>query len=320
MLFLINGFALGGIILGSLLLIVLIISFICYRISFYNDRKSNSDFYFPKQEEFQIYKPFMKQLVDEQKNIPCEEIRIKAKDGAVLYARYYHVCDGAPVQIQFHGYRGTGVRDFCGGNKMSREFKHNSILVDQRGHGKSSGSTICFGIKEKYDVISWINYVLERFGNDTKIFLVGVSMGAATILMSSELDLPKNVVGIIADCPYSRTSDIIKKVIKVDMKLPVKLCYPFVYLGALIFGRLNLLDKGAKESVKKSKTPILIIHGGKDSFVPIEMSKEIIDNANCYKEFEIFENAEHGISYMVDPERYATIVSRFINKAIEMSD
>ncbi|MBE6142840.1 MAG: alpha/beta hydrolase [Erysipelotrichaceae bacterium] len=317
MIFLINGLAIGGIIGISLLLIVLIISYICYRIAFYNNRQGIGNNYFPGGEEYQIYRPFMKELVKEQELIPYEEISIKTRDGKKLYARYYHVEDNAPLQIQFHGYKGTGIRDFCGGNKLSRESKHNSILVDQRGHGKSDGSTICFGIKEKYDVLEWINYALNRFGKDTKIILAGVSMGAATVLMSSELDLPSNVVGIIADCPYSSPKAILTKVMKEDMHLPVKLCYPFLYLGALIFGGLKLDKKGAKEAVKKSKTPILIIHGKKDTFVPLSMSQEIIENASSFKELHIFDNAEHGISYMVDPERYASIVQGFVERILK---
>ena len=316
MLILINGFALGGIIVGSLLLIILIICFICYKMAFYNNRRGIGNNYFPGGNEYEVYRPFMKQLVKDQEIIPCEDIYIKTKDNKKLYGRYYHVQENGPLQIQFHGYKGTGIRDFCGGNKLSREIKHNSILVDQRGHGKSQGSTICFGIKEKYDVLEWINYAIDRFGKDTKIILVGVSMGAATVLMSSGLDLPSNVVGIIADCPYSSPKEIIKKVIKEDMKLPLKLCFPFVCLGALIFANINLLDKGAIDAVKRSKTPILLIHGKKDSFVPLYMSKEIHDNCSSYKELHIFENAEHGISYMVDPIQYAKIVNDFIEKVL----
>jgi pimeloyl-ACP methyl ester carboxylesterase len=316
MLFFINGFALGGIICGFLILLLLIVAFICYKIAFYNNKNEIGDFYFPKGDEYQEFKPLMKKLVEEQKKVPFEEIYIKSKDGTKLFGRYYHVKDGAPIQIQFHGYKGSGIRDFCGGNKLSRDVEHNSILVDQRGHGKSDGHTICFGIKEKYDVIDWVNYVIERFGKDSKIILAGVSMGASTILMSSGLKLPNNVVGIIADCPYSSPKEILSKVMKDDMKLPVKLCYPFLYLGGLIFGNLNINESGAEDAVKNSKTPILLIHGKKDTFVPPFMSENIFNNANCYKELHLFDNAEHGISYIVDSEKYSRIVEEFIKKVI----
>lgn len=312
--FLANGYLVGGIIIGCIILIVLLICIICYRLSFYNERKTHN-FYFPSGEEYKPYKPFMKKLVEEQEQIPCEEIYIKTNDKKKLYGRYYHIEDNAILEIQFHGYKGTGIRDFCGGNKLSRDFKHNSIVVDQRGHGKSSGSTIAFGIKEKYDVLDWVNYSINRFGNDVKIILCGVSMGAATVLMASELDLPSNVIGIIADCPYSTPKAILKKVMKEDMKLPANLCYPFVWLAGIIFGHFILDDKGAKEAVKNTNIPICLIHGKNDTFVPPLMSEEIYNNCSSeIKEIHLFDNAEHGISYIIDPEKYADVANKFVER------
>lgn len=141
-----------------------------------------------------------------------ESVFITSFDGVKLYARYYHVRDGAPLQIQFHGYRGSALLDFCGGNKLAREIGHNTLVVDQRAHGKSGGNTITFGINERYDCLSCINYAVERSGKETPIFLSGVSMDAATVLMASELNLPDNVIGIIADSPYSSPEEIIRKV------------------------------------------------------------------------------------------------------------
>lgn len=52
----------------------------------------------------------------------------------------------------------------------------NVLLVDQRSHGESEGRLITFGVKERRDVVTWIDYVLEHFGDDTEIFLSGLSM------------------------------------------------------------------------------------------------------------------------------------------------
>lgn len=80
-----------------------------------------------------------------------------------------------------------------------------------RAHGSSEGKCLTFGVKERYDCLAWINCAIERFGRDTKIFLYGISMGAATVLMAGGLDLPDNVVGIVADCGYTSPTAIIKK-------------------------------------------------------------------------------------------------------------
>ena len=78
-------------------------------------------------------------------------------------------------------------------------------------------------------------------------------MGAATAMITSGYDdLPENIVGIVADCGYTSAEDIIKKVMR-DMKLPPDLLYPFIRLGAKIFGRFDIDEFSPIEQVKKSK-------------------------------------------------------------------
>ena len=138
-------------------------------------------------------------------------------------------------------------------------------------------------------------------------------MGAATVLMCSDLDLPSNVKAIIADCPYDNIKNIIKLFIK-KMKLFPNILYPFVYLGALIYGNFKLNESSPIEAVANSKIPILLIHGENDTLVPCYMSKNIY-NANKEKiEFYNFKNAEHGLSYIVDSEKYKEITTKFLNK------
>ena len=184
-------------------------------------------------------------LIEELEQIPFEPVTIRSRDGLKLYGRYYHVREGAPVQIQVHGYRGSALRDFCGGSKLAREMGMNILLVDQRAHGGSGGRTITFGIRERWDCLSWAEYAAERFG-DVDIYLVGVSMGAASVLMASELDLPENVAGIIADCPFSSPEAIIAKVCREDLHLPQPLAVAFVVCGGCHARRLQ--SQGSQRS------------------------------------------------------------------------
>ena len=246
--------------------------------------------------------------------VPFEPVEITSRDGLRLFGRYYHVADGAPVHIQCHGYRSYALRDFCGGNPIAREMGHNTIVIDQRAHGRSEGDTISFGINERLDVLAWAEYARNRFG-DVPIFLTGVSMGAATVLMASELPLPQSVVGIIADCPYSSPRAIIRKVIA-DMGLPVALAYPFAVLGAYLFGHFKGLGRiTAKDAVRNATVPILLIHGEADTFVPCEMSREIASAAPNAR-LECFPNADHALSYMTDLDRYVTASNEFINECL----
>lgn len=232
-----------------------------------------------------------------------------------LSGRYYHVADGAPLDIAFHGYRSSGLTDFCGGAELSREMGHNLLLVDQRAHGRSQGRTISFGIRERYDVLSWVEYALDRFGQDTKILLYGISMGASTVLMASELSLPGNVKGIVADCPYSSPARIIMSVAR-RMRIPAGVAAVFSWVGARVFGGFDLRETDPVRAVRQAAVPILLIHGESDGFVPCDMSAEI-QRSNPRKVYRCtFPGADHGISFLVDRPRYRQIVRDFSDKLL----
>lgn len=298
-------------------LFVLFVMIYIYKIAFYSPHKNQNDVYnLPKTKQYIEYKQKMLDLINLLVGVEYEPVEITSFDGLKLYGRYYHFYDGAPVALQMHGYRGTAVRDMCGGFQSSKKMGQNVLLVDERATGKSQGHAITFGIKERYDCLSWIEYIKKRFGEETPILLYGVSMGATTVLMASEFDIAKNVKGIIADSPYSSPYEIIKKVCAKDIGYPPKIAMPFVKLTAKLFCGFDICSKTAADAVKNSKIPTLIIHGGGDLFVPPAMSKEIA-NSNPNFEYVVFPEAEHGISAIIHTEKYNKLVLDFIEKCFK---
>ena len=105
----------------------------------------------------------------------------------------------------------------------------------------------------------------------------------------------------------------IKKVIR-DMKLPANLLYPFVKLGAKIFGRFNIDELSPLEQVKKSKIPTIFVHGDADDFVPMEMSKINYEACSApMKKLVIIENAAHGLAFPVARDGYLKILREFFD-------
>ncbi len=300
-----------------LIILVLAFSYYAYRMAFYMPpRPKDQQYALPPGMTMENMNPGIRKSLDRMLAVPFEPVTITSFDGKHLFGRYYHVQDGAPVQIQFHGYKGSALVEMSGGNYLARCMDQNTLTVDHRSHGKSDGNTITFGIKERRDVLCWIQYVCERFGKDTPIILSGISMGAATVLMAADLDLPSNVKGIIADCPYSTPKDIILKTCG-DMKYPPALTYPFIKLGARLFGHFNLEETSAVGAVQKARVPILIIHGENDHFVPCEMSREIIHACASAATLVTFPDAGHGRSYLMNPKRYEKEVQTFINNSLK---
>jgi len=296
--------------------ITLLVSFICYRMTFYvPDRKPSGSNYveLPKGHIYEEYRDLISQWIREARAMPYEEMKIRSFDGLDLYAKYYEFREGAPIEIMFHGYRGTSERDLAGGIQRAFKLGRSVVLVDQRCSGKSGGNTITFGINEHRDCLLWVEHVVNRFGPDVKIILTGISMGASTVLMTADKSMPDNVVGILADCGFSTAKDIIKKVIR-QMRLPALIFYPFVKLGAKIFGHFDLEEDSALSAMKKSRLPVIFIHGENDDFVPCEMSRINYEACTSRKAILTVPNAGHGLSYPAAPEEYLDALREFFGE------
>ncbi len=285
-----------------------------YHLAFYNSMKNRDKLPSTSDPQYDPYRQTMARIWKQLNDRPYETVTITSHDGLTLSGRYYHIRDGAPLDIGFHGYRSSCLTDFSGGSELSFQLGHNLLLVDERAHGKSQGRTISFGVRERQDVLSWTNYAVCRFGPQVQILLYGVSMGAATVLMAAELDLPKNVRGIIADCPYASPIEVMLHVGKV-IRFPSLLIRPFAILAAKVFGGFDLMEADAREAVKHTPVPILILHGEADNFVPTEMSDIVSCNPAMITR-HTFPGAAHGISYLADTPRYQKIVTEFIQNTL----
>ncbi len=299
------------------ILILLLLAAAAFLIPFYNPiPRRQTPFDIPTGDQYDPHRDRMYTLITRLNNKPCEQVTITAHDGCRLAARYYHASHGAPLKIEFHGYRGTAIRDFCGAIEIDEQCGYNVLLVDQRAHGLSGSRVISFGIRERYDVLDWVNYAIDRFGSDVKIILSGVSMGGATVLMASGLPLPPNVRGIIADCGYTSPAAIIKKVCREDFHLPVWLMYPLIRMTARVFGGFDLEEANAVEAVKHSTVPIILFHGEDDRYVPCSMAREL-HAAGGDTRLHIFPHAGHAMSYLTDQPRYHSLAIPFFEEVLQ---
>ncbi len=291
----------------SIFLLILLISFILFCLVFYSPRKkktSADNYEIPKGE---IYEPFREELVNwikSTRGTPHDDIYITSFDSLTLHGKYYEYKAGAPMEILFHGYRGTAERDLSGAVERCFALGRNALIVDQRGSGESEGRIITFGIKEHRDCLKWVEYAVSRFGKDVKIILTGISMGASTVIMAAGNPLPANVVSLLADCPFTSAKEIINKVI-CDLKLPSRFIYPFIRFGARFFGGFDIEETSPIEAIKNCNLPILFFHGDTDAFVPMEMSSKLFNESPVtQKRFVAVQGAGHGLAYPVDKEGY----------------
>ena len=247
-----------------------------------------------------------------------KEATIQAVDGLILWAAVVPGHSGSHRwAICMHGYHDTY-------ESMGAIAKHYSnlgwhvLMPDQRGHGQSEGDYVGWGYDERLDILGWINYVIRR-DPEAEILLHGVSMGAASVLMSTGGALPKAVKAAISDCSYTTIEaemhhllTQIRKELPTALPLPAGLLFSALRKTAQRRARFDLRDAAPIQAVANSKTPTLFIHGVEDDFVPAAMMGKLYQAATCPKSFLWMPDADHAASVGANEALYWTAVSTFL--------
>lgn len=310
------------IITSSIIILILVASLIGVSNYFYNLAVARSG---PK--DFLNNNPDLElstgvTLKDEGKkwldNTPFEEIIMTSNDGLKLKGYFFEAkVPTNKTVIIAHGYTGK-AKDMARFAKFYQEkLGYNVLMPDARGHGESEGDYIGFGWHERKDYVQWINYIIEKKGVDSEILLHGVSMGGATVLMTSGENLPEQVKAIVEDCGYTSAEGVLEYQLKRMYNLPG---FPIVNVTSMLTklkAGYTFSEASALEQVKKAKVPIMFIHGEKDTFVPFEMVYELYDAANTEKELYVVPDAEHGNAYDINPSLYEEKVTNFVTKYIK---
>ena len=142
-------------------------------------------------------------------------------------------------------------------------------------------------------------------------------MGATVVLMASSTHFVANVRGIIADCGFTSPEEIIGKVLRDRTHLPP---YPMLWLLDLytrLFADFRLKEYSTVEALRRSNYPVLFLHGTKDGFVPVEMTKRNYDACRSEKTLLLVEGATHGMSYLAERERVEAAYIEFLNRHLQ---
>ena len=300
--------------LGFLILAVLITAFVCYRIMLYSKPRrmpGEGEYEIPEGEIYAVFKEDMIGWTKMIRAYPYKEYSIQSFDGLTLRAKLYEYKPGAPIELMFHGYRGYAERDLNGGVERCFKLGHSALLIDHRGAGYSDGHVITFGILEKRDALRWVDFAVKEFGEDAKLILTGISMGAATVMMVAGEPLPPQIRYVLADCGYTSPREIISKVMR-DLKLPPALLYPCATLGARLFGRFNLNEDSPLEAMARCKVPVVFAHGDADDFVPYDMSVRLCEVCTGrHKKLITIHGAGHGLAFPVARDEYVAALAEF---------
>ena len=243
----------------------------------------------------------------------AEDVSVTSFDGLTLRGKWLPAEKPMATIILFHGYHSHHLQDFAGIYEYYHSIGLNLLLVRQRAHGESGGKYVTFGVKERLAVLRWIEFHNRTHGMDN-VFLGGMSMGASTLQFAAGEELPHNVRGITADCGFSSPAEILAHIIRRDFHLPPKLVLPLMEVWARILGGFSFYECNSRETLSRSKTPILFIHGKADDFVPSCMSEFGFAACASEKELLLVDDAGHGRSYLYEPERLRNALTDFFKR------
>ncbi len=218
--------------------------------------------------------------------------------------------------VLVHGYRCNGRDEM---SHLARHYYDDlgfaCLIPDDRAHGKSEGKYIGFGYLDHFDILSWCDYLIKTFGEDIEIMLHGISMGAATVMMTGGSEkAPSQIKGVIEDCGYNDMNEEIQCNIKDMTKMKLSVVRNGASLVCKLKAGYSFKDASPREFLKNSSVPILFVHGTEDTFVPTYMGKELYESYSGDKELLLVEGARHARSYYIAKEEYDSYMDKFIEK------
>ncbi len=248
-------------------------------------------------------------------SVGYELMTLTSFDRLVLRAYYIPALKPSnKTVILAHGY-GMNARSMSTYAKFYREkLGFNILMPDARGHGMSEGDYKGFGWHERLDYLKWVEAIILKNGWDEKIVLHGLSMGAATVMMTSGEMLPVNVRAIVEDCGYTSAYEQIRYRFKEEYRIPECLALPVTSLLTKLRAGYFFKEATAIDQVKKSKVPTLFIHGKEDTYVPYRMVFELYEACSAPKAIYTVKGAKHANSLETDALKYVETVKAFLER------
>ena len=237
-----------------------------------------------------------------------EAVSFKTSDGITL-AGWWVPGKSNKTVIVGHGYpfdKGNIIR----ATKFLHP-KYNVLYYDHRSFGQSEGKLTTAGPRETKDVEAAIRFAKKK--SKGPIGLYGFSLSAAAMLMANHT----GVKAIVSDSTYSSLTNIIHRVYAIFGPLR----YPFVWLTEIystVFLGINANNVSPADSLAKTKIPVLLIHGDKDSQIPVSNAHELYDRANKNTTtLWIVKGADHGESLSIVKDEYRRRVTSFLDKNLK---
>ena len=204
-----------------------------------------------------------------------EERELKTPDGARVIVWYGRARPRQPTLLYFHG-NGGGLEDRAPRIVRFMAEGWGVYMMTYRGYSGSSGSPT--EANNVADARLAYDALVKEGVPPRSIVAYGESLGSG-IAVRIAAELP--VAGVILDAPFTSVVDV------------AAAAYPFLPVRLLLIDRYE-----TTKYIADVKVPLLILHGERDSVVPVAMGRELARLANEPKRLVIFPNGYHSDLYV----------------------
>jgi fermentation-respiration switch protein FrsA (DUF1100 family) len=204
----------------------------------------------------------------------------------------------------------------AGLTKLYLDAGYNVLLFDLRAQGESGGDRLGLGWYERRDVAGAVAVLRARGFAPGKIGLHGGSYGAATALLATAA-IPE-VGAVVADSAFADSRDLFDAEIKGRTGLP-PVFTPGISAFVGAFYGLDLATIPPLRAVPLiAPRPILFIHGGADTRIPIDHSRRLrAASRNPTDGLWEIPEAGHARGFSVRPAEFTARVTTFFDSALK---
>jgi len=224
---------------------------------------------------------------------------------------------GPRAIVLVHGLDSACWRGFHRGLTAAyHEAGYTVLAYDQRGHGQSDDALLGLSYLERSDVKAAVGLLEGRGFKAASIGLHGSSYGAATVLNAAAY-LPE-IPAVIADSPFADFQELLTAELK--RRVGIGALFQFGILQAVRF-QYGLDPEVIAPLVAVSKIsprPILFMHGGADTRIPVSHTRRLYEAANNPEnELWILPGAGHTKAFSLAREEYLRRVFAFWDRTLE---
>jgi uncharacterized protein len=212
--------------------------------------------------------------------------------------------------LLFHGDKSTKAKQLLPPAQVFHDLGYDTILVDFRGVGGSSGNTTTIGMREARDVAQSASYA-QSSQLQRPLVLYGVSMGAAAILRAVAQE-NVNPDAIILELPFARLLDAVRSRIREKHIPTFPLAEAIVFWGGFQHG-FNGFAHNPVDDARQVKCPTLLLHGKLDKWTTGTEIDRIYQNLQGIKQLSIFSNAGHELLVKNDRHRWKQEMETFLS-------